>query len=256
MEHRTQYFARKAHERITLRRLRAQAHRGQRVNSAQPRGTRSFLSSWSSVRPRRPSDCTTHKEAEADVAAAARTAGFLFAISSSGLVAHVEELIGAESLSQRYPFLLHLLQHFPDLKTVVHDDSCHLHVMAQSQKQGSALAQRASHLNFIVDSFHSSGHVGVWCRANLMPTLPANKAILDGFPTSIAEVVNASFSPLKHAIDHMGPWMAKLMVAELVDIHNLKVLLAVKAPKNFKGCMFGHLYISLHVLFLETVTPM
>lgn len=54
----------------------------------------------------------------------------------------------------------------------------------------------------------------------------------------------------------MGPWMAKLMVAELVDIHNLKVLLAVKAPKNFKGCMFGHLYISLHVLFLETVTPM
>ena len=54
----------------------------------------------------------------------------------------------------------------------------------------------------------------------------------------------------------MGPWMAKLMVAELVDIHNLKVLLAVKAPKYFKGCMFGHLYISLHVLFLETVTPM
>jgi len=224
----TQYFGRKAHERITLHRLRAQTHRGQRVISAQPQRTRSFLS-WSSVRPRQSSECATHKEADADVAAAARTAGFLFAISSSGLVVHVEELIGAESLSQRYAFLLHLLQNYQDLKTVVHDDSCYLHFMAQSQKQGSVLAKKASHLNFIVDSFHASGHVGTWCRANLMPTLPGNKIILDGFPTSIAEVVNASFSPLKHTIHHMAPWMAKLMVAELVDIHNLKVLLALKA---------------------------
>ena len=37
-------------------------------------------------------------------------AGFLLAISSSGLVVHFEELIGAESFSQRYAFLREFLQ--------------------------------------------------------------------------------------------------------------------------------------------------
>ena len=224
----TQYFARKADERIKLRRFRAQTHRGERRVAAQPARARTFLSSWSSVRPKQASDCATHKESASDVAAAARTAGFLFAISHSGLVVHLEELIGAESLSQRYAFLLHLLQTFPHIDTVVHDDSCHLHFMAQSQKAGSVLAEAASRISFIVDAFHSTGHVGQWCKNNLMPDLPANKEKLGGFPTSIAEVVNASFSPLKHTIHHMGAFMAKFVVAELVDVHNMKVLLSLK----------------------------
>ena len=226
--HLTQYFARKADERIKLRRFRAQTHRGERRVAAQPARARTFLSSWSSVRPKQASDCATHKESASDVAAAARTAGFLFAISHSGLVVHLEELIGAESLSQRYAFLLHLLQTFPHIDTVVHDDSCHLHFMAQSQKAGSVLAEAASRISFIVDAFHSTGHVGQWCKNNLMPDLPANKEKLGGFPTSIAEVVNASFSPLKHTIHHMGAFMAKFVVAELVDVHNMKVLLSLK----------------------------
>ena len=73
-----------------------------------------------------------------------------------------------------------------------------------------------------------------------MPTLPANKIIRDGFPTSIAKVVNASLPPVKYTIHHMAPWMAKFMVAEFVDIHNLKVLLAFKAPLRIvkrTGCI-------------------
>ena len=61
-----------------------------------------------------------------------------------------------------------------------------------------------------------------------MPDLPANKDKLAGFPTSIAEVVNASFSPLKHTIHHMGCFMAKFVLTELVDVHNMKVLSSVK----------------------------
>ena len=49
-------------------------------------------------------------------------AGFLLAISSSGLVVHFEELIGAESFSQRYCIPSRI---FRDLQTVVHDDACH-----------------------------------------------------------------------------------------------------------------------------------
>lgn len=223
-----QYFAKKADERIRLRRYCAQTHRNQRKISAKPMRPKTFLSSWSSVCPKQASSCATHKESDKDVVAAARTAGFLFAISHSGLVVHLEELIGAESLSQRYAFLLHVLQQFPDLQTVVHDDSCHLHFMAQSQKSGSVLAEQASKLTFIVDAFHSAGHVGQWCKAHLMPDLPANKEKLAGFPTSIAEVVNASFSPLKHTIHHMGCFMAKFVLTELVDVHNIKVLSSVK----------------------------
>ena len=96
-----QYFAKKADERIRLRRYRAQTHRNQRKISAKPMRPKTFLSSWSSVSPKQASSCATHKESDKDVVAAARTAGFLFAISHSGLVVHLEELIGAESLSQR-----------------------------------------------------------------------------------------------------------------------------------------------------------
>lgn len=150
-------------------------------------------------------------------------------------------MIGAESLSQRYAFLLHdVLQQFPDLQTVVHDDSCHLHFMAQSQKSGSVLAEKASKLSFIVDAFHYAGHVGQWCKAHLMPDLPANKEKLAGFPTSIAEVVNASLSPLKHTIHHMGCFMAKFVLTELVNAHKMKVLSSVKVGRlKLKACFFS-----------------
>ena len=251
-----QYFAKKADERIRLRRYRAQTHRNQRKISAKPMRPKTFLSSWSSVSPKRASSCATHKESDKDVVAAARTAGFLFAISHSGLVVHLEELIGAESLSQRYAFLLHVLQQFPDLQTVVHDDSCHLHFMAQTQKSGSVLAEKASKLSFIVDAFHSAGHVGQWCKAHLMPDLPANKEKLAGFPTSIAEVVNASFSPLKHTIHHMGCFMAKFVLTELVDVHNMKVLSSVKVGRlKLKArFLFAWLPVNKHCVPLKLYT--
>ena len=66
------------------------------------------------------------------MAAAARTAGFLPAVSASGVVVHIEELIGAESLSQWHNFLC-------DLDGVVHDDACYLGRTAESQKGSSGL---------------------------------------------------------------------------------------------------------------------
>ena len=71
----TKYFAKQAHEKIMLRRFRAQVHRGERVLSAVPMKPRTFLSSWSSVKPKAQSSCATHKEGDSDVVAAARTAG-------------------------------------------------------------------------------------------------------------------------------------------------------------------------------------
>jgi hypothetical protein len=82
------------------------------------------VASSSSAGPRADSECKTHKETDTHVAAAARTAGFLTAVSASGVV--------AESLSQRCRFLARLAARLPTLKVVVHDDACRLRLIAES----------------------------------------------------------------------------------------------------------------------------
>ena len=54
----------------------------------------------------------------------------------------LDELIGAESPSQRYRFLARLAARVPTLKVIVHDDACHLRLMAESQQKRTAIATR------------------------------------------------------------------------------------------------------------------
>ena len=129
-----------------------------------------------------------------------------------GLVADLHELIGAESLSQRYHFVTMLAHRLPVLQTLVHDDACHLLFMCRQHQHSSALADRLGKFNFIVDRFHASGHVGGFCREHCMPDLPKNKSILSTFPTDIAESVNSQFSPLGHVVHHMNKWFCQLFV--------------------------------------------
>lgn len=179
------------------------------------------------------------------MAAAARTAGFLMAISESGLVVHIDEIIGAESLSQRYRFLSVVADRMPDLRCIVHDDACHLAQMAALQKGTSALSQRLANLRFVVDEFHSTAHVGQWCKENCLPGLPQNQAVLDNFPTSMAESVNHNFSPFGHTIHHMGPYLAKFFAAEMADIHNIKLLQIARDKGQVAERILDSIYPSL-----------
>ena len=229
------YFAVRSHARIEERRKRRVAFRALRLLGRQGhRREPTFMASWSSAAPKEQSECGTHKESEAHVTGAARTAGFLTAVSASGIIVDLDELIGAESLSQRYRFLGAVASRAPSLKVVVHDDACHLRLMAESMRDESPLAKRlACDVRYIVDEFHASGHVGAWCKAHCLPSLPANRALLQGFPnpeampsfpTSICEVVNSELSPLGHTIHHQGRWVCQLVVNEIADVHNLKRL--------------------------------
>ena len=173
------------------------------------------------------SSCSTHKESPKEAHAAARTAGYLLAVSESGLIFDLLEIIGAESLSQRYHFLAQVASNLADLKTVVHDDACHLQAIAQREKRASPLAPRLAELNYIIDDFHSSGHRGDWCSKTCLPSLPRNQDILQGFPTEIAESVNAQFSPLGHCFHHYSPWFAQLVMQECADVHNMVRLQAL-----------------------------
>ena len=219
------YFAKLADRRIRQRRLHRMQLRAGGVLAKRSRRETTFMASWSSAVPRANSACQTHKETPAHVVAAARTAGFLTAVSSSGVVVDLDELIGAESLSQRYRFLARVAERLPTLKVIVHDDACHLRLMVESQEKRTAIATRlAEDCSYIVDDYHSTGHVGQWCSENCMPKLEPNAALLDGFPTNICEIVNSELSPLGHTVHHMGRWTCQLYLQEVVDVLNMKTL--------------------------------
>lgn len=137
------------------------------------------------------------------------------------------EIIGAESLSQRYHFAAQVAHRLPRLQTMVHDDACHLKSMCLKERRTSVMAGKLADLNFIIDDFHSGGHCGEWCKTTCLPSLQQNKDILKGFPTEIAESVNAQFSPLGHCFHHYSPWFAQLVMQECADVHNMTRLQAL-----------------------------
>ncbi|CAK0861431.1 unnamed protein product, partial [Prorocentrum cordatum] len=203
------YFGTGADARIQARRARRMALRKQGAAGKKGRKEKSFMTSRGSNGPRAASECSTRKETDAHIVAAAPAAGFLTAVSASGILAHVEELMRAEPLSQRYRFLAIVAAHMPDLKIVVHDDACHLRLMAEKNGEGAAVAARlATEAAYIVDDYHSSG-----------PT-----ALLSKFPTNISEIMNCELSPLGHVIHHVGRWASQFYVQEMVGALNMKTL--------------------------------
>ncbi|CAJ1366506.1 unnamed protein product, partial [Effrenium voratum] len=176
-----QHFARQADANI----------RSRPASSMRPRPRRSFLASWHSAGPKQQSSCNTHKESPKEAHAAARSAGYLLAVSESGLIFDMLEIIGAESLSQRYHFAAQVAHRLPRLQTMVHDDACHLKSMCLKERRTSVMAGKLADLNFIIDDFHSGGHCGEWCKTTCLPSLQQNKDILKGFPTEIAETPNS-----------------------------------------------------------------
>ncbi|CAE7718139.1 hypothetical protein AK812_SmicGene4760 [Symbiodinium microadriaticum] len=149
------------------------------------------------------------------------TSGSELLPDTQGFVIDLHELIGAESLSQRYHFAARLADRLPLLTTLVHDDACHLALMALDHRQSSVTAARLAEMSFIVDEFHAPGHTGGWCKDHCLPSIEANRAVLKNFPTDIAESVNSNFSPLGHTVHHMGQWFSQLALSEMVDVHNL-----------------------------------
>ena len=129
-------------------------------------------------------------------------------------MADLHELIGAESLSQRYHFATILAHRLLDLQTLVHDDACNLRFMCKEQQQASAIAKRLGNFNFISDRFHAPVHVGDLCRQHCLPDVPGNKPSLSKFPTDVAETVNSQFSRLGHVVHHMNKWLYQLFLQD------------------------------------------
>ena len=127
------------------------------------------------------SSCKTHKESEKEAHAAARSAGYLFAVSESGLLFDMLEIIGAESLSQRYHFAAQVAHRLPRLQTIVHDDACHLKAMCHKERQTSAMAARLADMDFIID--HSTaGDIAVSVQNDLLAQPASQQRYFERLP--------------------------------------------------------------------------
>jgi len=226
------YFANCGEQVVQDRRRKKQERRDLARNP-----TKFLLGDWSSQASKRKCTCKTHKESMAAVRTASRSAGFLTAVSESGIIGALHEVITAETLSQRYCFLAQVAADMPELQTLVHDDACHVRVFSLCQATGApagSLTERLSQLRFVIDRPHSRGHVDSACRAHCFPTVPANAAALGTFPTPICESVNAQLSPLAHTVHHMGRWTCFFLVSECVEVHN-ELLCRKRSQKRLRG---------------------
>ena len=105
---------------------------------------RRFVGNWTSQSVISRCNCRTHKEPVAAVRTAYRSTGFLTMVTESGFIAGVTEIITAETLWQRYAFPADVANSLPEMRTVVHDDACHVRKFAKARADGNELAHCAA----------------------------------------------------------------------------------------------------------------
>ncbi|CAK0909267.1 unnamed protein product, partial [Prorocentrum cordatum] len=105
-------------------------------------------------------------------------------------LASLRELVGSESLSQRYFFVSALRSLRPELELIAHDDACHLHRFSSAARESHsahAAAIAPPRLKRCVDDFHATGHADAWCLANCHPQNPSLAHLVQGFRSSACE---------------------------------------------------------------------
>ena len=175
------------------------------------------------------SSCKTHKEDLKTKRMTARSGGWLFAISASGCIVHLDEFMGAESITQRYMFVARCCEILPGLEVLVHDDACHLCRFALLRDGQSDMATKISKLRYITDPFHSKGHVWKWCLENCAPTLPGNAARLAGVNANACEHRFRDLGHYRENVNAMGKEFARFFLTEMMEFRNVDWLRRVSS---------------------------
>lgn len=120
-------------------------------------------------------------------------------------------------MSQRYLFVSGLVDLYPEIVAIVHDDACHLHKFCASRAACSERALRLAppQIRYICDLFHMLGHTDGWCKVNCNPYAPHLEPFLDGVRTSVCEFTFTWFSQYKHQSKHMSEFGFKFFAQEM-----------------------------------------
>ncbi|CAL1140331.1 unnamed protein product [Cladocopium goreaui] len=183
--------------------------------------------------------CSTHKESSTAQRQLAKSAGMLCVCLSEGLILHMQEIYGCESLSQRYFCVAAVKALLPTLTTVVHDDACHLHKYCARRAAHSQAAAQLSppHMTFVCDKFHMAGHTDAWCKQTCDPELPSNSALLAGVRTSVCEFTFTWLSKYKHQTKHMNEYGFQFFLLDMAWSHNEIILQGGYRPEEVAGSL-------------------
>ncbi len=153
-----------------------------------------------------------------------RTAGICAAIYNCGITFGLRELLGSESISQVYAFLVWLHNTAIDMPGhMFYDDACHLVKFIKNpnrpNKTEASLYLLA--LVIVLDRMHFENHVDPWCIENLDPDK------CEFFKDINTEACEQEFSWLcnyKHSTRHMNYPRFNLFLLTICDLSNEKKL--------------------------------
>ena len=109
-----------------------------------------------------------------------------------------------------------------------------VHVLAQStfvlaflsgKHWGPSAASLAyPNMKFIIDKFHSLGHVDSWCAETCMPNLPENAPLVADLNTSICEITFSWLARYKHSTRKMRQRSFSFFVSEITFDHSENII--------------------------------
>lgn len=136
----------------------------------------------------------------------------------------MRELLGSESISQVYAFLVWLYNtaiHMPN--HMFYDDACHLVRFIQNPRRPNSTKASLYLLSLVIvlDRMHFENHTDPWCTENLDPDK------FEFFNTINTEACEQEFSWLchyKHSTRHMNLPRFNLFLLTVCDLSNEKKL--------------------------------
>ncbi len=153
-----------------------------------------------------------------------RTAGICAAIFNCGITFGLRELLGSESISQVYAFLVWLHDTAVEMPDhMFYDDACHLVRFIKNPKRPNSTSASLYLLALVIvlDRMHFENHTDPWCVENLDPDLCE---FFKGINTEACEQEFSWLCNYKHSTRHMNFPRFNLFLLTLCDLSNEKKL--------------------------------
>jgi hypothetical protein len=149
------------------------------------------------------------------------TAGILALVSGCGLFLKLDEIFGAESLTQ-LNFFLFEAYHKDGIvkpKVLVYDDACHLLKFLRNRPNSLLCRTLLRGMAIVCDRFHFPNHKDPWCKANVDP----GKCTVPGFSKANTQAGEEAFSWMarsKHIFRNMNEAHFLFFMLRLVHLRN------------------------------------
>ena len=165
------------------------------------------------------------------------TAGILISAKPCGIIPHVDELFGCESIKQVHGSIIEFLASCSSdvtekLKLWMFDDMCHLkpHSEKNVVRNQSVIAEKFAALSKCVDKFHYPGHKksDSYCRENCNPNIELKKLGINEINSPACEQAFKWINCYKN-LKTMNESRFKFFLLYMIDIHNLHIEGSIKA---------------------------